>query len=313
MLLEIKNIVAEPEKDINWELPAIPDRLKPRCLSDLIKEIPEFQKALLPNSRWAITQINRALKNNQFIEPSRETKKRNLYSNVALAIDRGAILLRGQIKNELLIQRLQQYDDYGKKLATIIEKFEPIAQDSIFSRETAGYLFLLGKLEPIFRGFRPISDIKALGLPSQFKRTTIEKWLTEIVSDEVSEEILDLLICLDKLRLPGQFHDNPIFGGIGPVLGSDGDWITGDTLVELKCTVRGMKREYVVQVVCYAALSKIGSKTSTIPPINKIAICFPRQSSVIVGSIEDWLRVFGAPSPEIVFKSIENYFSSYKL
>lgn len=290
MLLEIKDIVSEPDIDPNWNLPAIPKRLKLKCLSDLIKEIPEFQKALLPNSRWTITQLNRALRKNQFIAPSEETKKRNLYSSVALAIDRGALLMRGQIENEILIQFLQQYDDYGKKLGKIIERFEPIAQDSIFSRETVGYLFLLGKLEPIFRGFRPISDVKEHGLPSQLKSESIKNWLTEIVSDEVSEEIIELLRILNKLQLPGQFHANPIFGGIGPIFGSDGDWITGETLVELKCTVSGIKREYVVQIVCYSALGKIGPIANSIPPINQLAICLPRQSSIIVGSIDDWVK-----------------------
>ena len=255
---------------------------------------------------------NWALRKNQFIAPSEETKKGNLYSSVALAIDRGALLLRGDLENKKLLQFLKHYKEHGNDLGIIINKFESIAQNEPFSKETAGYLFLLGKLEPIIRGFRPFSDVIEDGLPSNLSTDSISNWLSDIISADLSSEIIDLLNVISKLQLKGHFFANPIFGGIGPISGSDGDWITGETLVELKCTVRGVKREYVAQIICYSALKKIGPKAATIPPINKLALCLPRQSSIVVGSVDEWLSAFGAPPSEFVYRSIEEYFSSYK-
>jgi hypothetical protein len=320
MQLNIKDIVPEPKVATDWRLSKISNKLRPKSLSDLLKDIPEFQRELLPNSRQAITQINRALRKNQFIAPSEETKKGNLYSSVALAIDRGALMLRDEIDNNRLITTLKIHNKYGNKkykdhrnaIVIIINKFESIAQNEPFSKETAGYLFLLGKLEPIIRGFRPFSDVIEHGLPSNLSTDSIRNWLSDIISADLSSEIIDLLNVISKLQLKGHFFANPIFGGIGPISGSDGDWITGETLVELKCTVRGVKREYVAQIICYSALNKIGPKAATIPPINKLALCLPRQSSIVVGSVDEWLSAFGAPPSEFIYKSIEEYFSSYK-
>lgn len=312
MVLGIKEIVSIPDLDPDWVLPSLPRDIRPKCLSDLLKEIPEFQKALLPNSRWAITQINRVLRTKKFIEPCNEIKEKNLYSSVALAVDRGALLLKNNLKNEEVIEFLQRQGDYGKKIATIIEKFEPIAHDLIYRRETSGYLFLLGKLEPIIRGFRPISDLKEYGLPKRFTNESINKWISGIISKSVADEINLLLKTLNKLQLSGEVYPNPIFGGIGPIFGSDGDWISGDTLVELKCTVSGIKRQYVAQIICYSWLGKSGPISSTIPKINDLAICLPRQSSIIVGTIDDWLLAFGAPKFQKVFAAINEYFSSSK-
>lgn len=311
MLLDINNIIKPTEVNSEWKLPKLSQDIRPKCLTDLLEDIPEFQRALLPNSRFTVTQINRILKTRPFIKASDYTIKNSLYSSVALAVDRGALLLFGQDIIKKPIKFLNTFGNYEHHLANIIEKFAPLARDIIYNEETAGWLYLLGRLEPVMRGFRPISDVKIKKLPTRFTSKSISYWLSSIISKSAANEISSLIKIIEKLQLPGEIFPNPIFGGIGPIFGSDGDWISGETLVELKCTVRGMKREYIAQIICYAALSKIGTQSKKIPMIKQLAICLPRQSSMIVGSIDDWLRAFGAPSSSIVFKSIENYFSSY--
>jgi DHA1 family tetracycline resistance protein-like MFS transporter len=227
MQLNIKDIVPEPKVATDWRLSKISNKLRPKSLSDLLKDIPEFQRELLPNSRQAITQINRALRKNQFIAPSEETKKGNLYSSVALAIDRGALMLRDEIDNNRLITTLKIHNKYGNKkykdhrnaIVIIINKFESIAQNEPFSKETAGYLFLLGKLEPIIRGFRPFSDVIEHGLPSNLSTDSIRNWLSDIISADLSSEIIDLLNVISKLQLNGHFFANPIFGQLSDKYG----------------------------------------------------------------------------------------------
>lgn len=89
---------------------------------------------------------------------------------------------------------------------------------------------------------------------------------------DVADEIRTLLATVSALQPVGEFFPNPVFGGLGPIKGSDGDWIAGDTLVELKCTVRPVKREYVVQLLCYAALSRLPHNKSRIPELRSTGI-----------------------------------------
>ena len=82
----------------------------------------------------------------------------------------------------------------------------------------------------------------------------------------MTDEIVRLLRSLKEIRIRGTMFANPIFGSVGPILGSDGDWVVADTLVELKCVVGGVKRCHVAQLICYYALSQLPDRRDTLPP-----------------------------------------------
>ena len=92
-------------------------------------------------------------------------------------------------------------------------------------------------------------------------------------------------------------------------MGSDGDWIAGDTLVELKCTVSGIQREFITQVICYFALSRLPDRQKRLPDFSNLAFCLPRQSATVTGTVDEWLSAFGAPQSSIVVNAIHQYFS----
>jgi len=309
MYLAIDDVVKLPDFDYEWKLPKMRKDIKPRCLTDLLETIPDFQKFLLPNSRSAITQINRVLRKQSFIPPTEFTKNKNLYSSIALAVDRGSLHLYGVNISDKPVRFLQKSGE--KKLSIIIEKFSRFAKKKNFNQETAAWLYLIGRLDPIMRGFRPISDIKIKSLPKKMTKQTIKYWLKNLIPKTVSDEIIRILESLKKILPVGSIYPNPVFGGIGPIMGSDGDWICDDMLVELKCTINGVNRKHVTQIICYSALSEIKPTSKKIPKIKKLGILLPRQSSLIVGSINDWLLSFGAPTKEIVYPAIEKYFKSY--
>lgn len=101
------------------------------------------------------------------------------------------------------------------------------------------------------RGFRPLSDVELGVVPRRLSPQAAAQCLADVLADDVAEEIADLVTALRTVRPRGRIRPNPVFGGIGAVLGSDGDWIARDTLVELKCVVNGVAREHIVQLLCY--------------------------------------------------------------
>ncbi|MBM3859834.1 MAG: hypothetical protein FJ395_09315 [Verrucomicrobia bacterium] len=311
MVLSIREIAASPPVNSAWALPPLRHDIKPACLTDLLQQIPEFQRALFPNSRRAVTQINRALKAGRFIPASDDTRRGSLYSSVALAVDRGALSLAGHDITTRAIQHLESCGGKSAKLASALKVYSPVTQDILESRDAVGWLYILGRLEPVIRGFRPISDIDLHALPNRLTKSAVRTWLAGAVPIAIGNEIVQLLRNVQSLQLSGRFFPNPVFGGIGAAMGSDGDWIAGDTLVELKCTLSGVKREHIVQIICYAALSQQPYVAAKIPPFTNLAICLPRQSAIIVGTIEDWMTTCGAPSSGVVFDAILHYFGQW--
>jgi hypothetical protein len=310
MFLQVRDIVKTVESPKLWSLPTLRMDIQPACLTDLFSQIPEFGAALLPSSRSAITQLNRALKSMISIPPSEETRRMSLYSSVALAVDRGALFLSGHDIVSTPLRLLKAYrNNSTKRLAQALEVYKAPERGVFNRRDIIGLLYVLGRLEPVFRGLRPLSDIDTTQLPTQLSHRSVQQWLERIVAPGVSDEIVQLLRSLQSISLPGIVYPNPVFGGLGPIIGSDGDWIAGDTLVELKCTVSGMQREFVAQVICYFALGQLPDRQNQLPHISNLAICLPRQSATVMGTVDEWLSAFGAPQSSIAVNAIHQYFS----
>lgn len=310
MLLQVRDIVKTLDPPRVWSLPAPRRDIRPACLTDLFSQIPEFGAALLPSSRSAITQLNRALKSAVSIPPSEETRRMSLYSSVALAVDRGALFLSGHDVVSAPLRLLKaRGKNAAKRLAQALEVYKPPGPRHFNRRDIIGLLYVLGRLEPVFRGFRPLSDVDTTQLPTRLSHRSVQQWLERIVAPGVSDEIVQLLRSLQSISLPGIVYPNPVFGGLGPIIGSDGDWIAGDTLVELKCTVSGMQREFVTQVICYFALSRLPDRQKRLPHFSNLAICLPRQSATVTGTVDEWLGAFGAPQSSIIVNAIHQYFS----
>jgi hypothetical protein len=310
MLLQVRDIVRTVEPPGAWSLPPPRPDIRPACLTDLFRQIPEFGRALLPSSRSAITQLNRALKSRIYIPPSEETRRLRLYSSVALAVDRGALLLSGHdvVFNPLLALRARG-NKVATRLAEALEVYDLPVRGIFNRRDVIGLLYVLGRLEPVFRGFRPLSDVDTTRLPALLSHQSVRQWLERIVAPSVGDEIVRLPRSLRGIRPSGIVYPNPIFGGLGPIIGSDGDWIADDTLVELKCTMSGMQREFVTQVMCYFALSRLPDRQNRLPHFSKLAVCLPRQSATVVGTVDEWLSAFGAPQSSVVVNAIHHYFS----
>lgn len=292
--IEIGNILP-PNPVHGWKLPPVPDN-RYEALSNLLPSLTDFQSALCPSSRTGLTKLNRALRDRQVARNPNSGWDRTQYSRIALAVDRGALFLCGaDITSETIswLEARPQRDAH--KLAAALQTFRPAKEDQSLDASVIGWLYLLGALDTICRGFRPLSDIDVAGLKPNAGLQDVTEWLAQRVAPDVTDDIRTLLATVSALQPAGEFFPNPVFGGLGPIRGSDGDWIAGDTLVELKCTVGPVKRDYVAQLLCYAALSRLPHNESRIPNFGRLGLMLPRQSAIVTGTIEDWLGAFGAP------------------
>jgi len=312
MLLNIAEIVSNRPLHETWRLPSPRVDLAPTCLTDLLATIPEFRHALLPAGRSAITRINRVMKAAVHIPPCEETRRMGLYSSVGLAVDRGALLLLGQDITSTPLQLLKKYPGpVARRLIHALEVYK-LPNHADFARpDLIGLLYVLGTLEPVFRGFRPLSDVDISRLSSHGSHRSVQRWLEQVLEPSIGDEIATLLQTVAEIAPDGPVHPNPIFGHFGPILGSDGDWIAADTLVELKCTTSGMRTAFLIQLLCYYALSQLPDRQQQLPRISKLAVCLPRQSTTVIGTVDAWLQAFGAPSSPIVVEAIHQYFGTY--
>lgn len=269
---------------------------RPASLTDALARNNAFTAALLPHSRHAVTVLNRRLRREPPILPSATTVNRQLYSSVALAVDRGALYVRGVDVTSRPVKQLARGGAVATRIALALEAYLPPRRRLRDNSAAIGWLYTLGRLEPVLRGFRPLSDIDTESLPTTVTRTSAARWFATLLTDDVAQEIAALLGALSVARLGGVLRPNPIFGGIGEILGSDGDWIVGDTLVELKCVVGGVRREHVAQLLCYYALDRLRAHGKCAYGFSKLALLLPRQRSIIHGGIADWLAAFGGPS-----------------
>ena len=184
----------------------------------------------------------------------------------------------------------------------------PTARGLFHNRAAIGWLYALGGLDVARRGFIPLSDVITSPLPTRIDVEQTRRWFESLISVDMSDEIVRLLRSLKEIRIRGTISANPVFGGIGPILGSDGDWVVADTLVELKCVVDGVRRRNVAQLVCYHALSQLADRSERLPLFSRLALCLPRQSATITGTVNEWLYAFGAPRKEIVVEALHRCF-----
>lgn len=300
MRIALSDVVGPAPDQGDWKCPVM-RFAQPGSLSDVLKRQPGILRALLPDSRRAITQLNRALRRQRQIVPSDVTKRLRLHSTVAQAVDRGVLYLYGhdigaQPKRYLADRSLSAP---AERLREALEVYEPPRHGVLRHLDALAWFYVLGTLEPVMRGFRPLSDIPVADMPKHITVRSVTVWLERMLAPEISDEISNLLRSVRDSRVPGVFTPNPVFGGVGIVTGSDGDWISGNTLVEMKCAVSGVRTEHVAQLLIYYALDRLGSRDDTTSPrFDNLALCMPRQSATVVGRVDEWLRAFGGPNRE---------------
>lgn len=254
----------------------------------------QFLNALLPCARPAVKALNNSIRRDTPVPVSGTTKALNLYSRVASAVDRGCLYLSGHDPVSPIIPWLKRNGTPGNRIATICELYSAPTRGVLRSRAAIGWFYLLGMLDPIRRRFRTFSDIDLTALPLRPRKLDVTHWLENLVPDDVALETADLLRAVRDARILGRFSPNPVFGGTGVVTGSDGDWIAGDTLVELKCVVR-VKREHIAQLLCYYAFDQLMTHGHSPYGFTDLALRLPRQRCSIVGSVDEWLAAFGGP------------------
>lgn len=301
----VRDLVGTVPPQDDWTLPEIPDTVWPAALTDLLKQVPDLQSALMPWSRRTVIALNRHLRSIPGIPPTAATVQGRYHSAIGLAVDRAALVrLGGDILADpiwWLKHRIR------RNLWTwIVRALElaPLRKDSDLRDPAAlGALFVLGRMQPWQRGFVPWSVV--FQNPPQYGgEPTPEEahaWLAGEIPPGTREELAELLECLESMTLPGPYTLNPIFGSLGPIRGSDGDWIAGSTLVELKVVQGGLQRAHVAQVLTYALLAEEHVARSVLPPITEIAMCLPRQRALLIGTPDEWLGAFGAPPARVAF------------
>jgi hypothetical protein len=307
--LQIADFVRPSTCVRDWSIPEPRTTLPPACLTDLLAQSPELQKALLPKSRGTITLLNKALNQAPLIAPSETTRTRQLYSRVALTVDRAALFIAGcNVWSEPLTYLRSRNDNHARALWKVIHGFKPPTTRAKLDKACLAWLFALGGIEPVMRGFRPLSDVELGVVPRRLSPETAAQCLADVLSDDVAEEIAALVTALRAIRPRGRVRPNPAFGGTGAVLGSDGDWIAGDTLVELKCVVAGVERQHVAQLLCYYAFDRINARTGGGYGFCKLALVLPRQATTIIGAVDEWLASFGGPAADLMVPEVKRYF-----
>lgn len=292
-------------------IPALRRPARSACLTDFLDVTPDLLDGLLPQSRRSIAKLNRRLLSLPQIHASATTVNRRLYSPVAGAVDRGVLYLSGFDVSTRVAKRVATHPR-GARLAKALKAYMPPRRGVLRSRSAMGWLYVLGALEPVLRGFRTLDDIDTSTLAAAVGEASARAWLSRVIPDDVSDEIAELLRCVGRIRIPGPVLANPVFGGLGPVIGSDGDWIAGDTLVELKCTTGGVRRKHVAQLLAYYVFDQSLAHGRKRPyGFTRLALCLPRQSCTVVGTVDEWLQAFGAPKPDVFVRGCAQWFARY--
>ena len=309
MQLNIAQFAVIPP-DGSWSL-AAPRRAPAwASLTDVLPQIPEFTRSLLPNARRVVTAVNRAARAGNPVPPSDATRAGSLYSVVGQSVDRGALFFSGADVVAIPLKRLRSGSEPAQRIARVLETYRCPRSGGLRNQAFLGWLTLLGMLEPVLRGFRPLSDIDVSQLPKRPNGAASAIWLSRIVPATTLQEIAELLRRVRDTRVRGHVIANPVFGGIGPVIGSDGDWIAGRTLVELKCTVSGMKSIHVAQLICYFVFDQMRAHGRQPYGFDSLALSLPRQGVTVVGAVDDWLSAFGAPSSATVVPAVAAWLDS---
>lgn len=294
MHVNILELTGSPPRARGCEFAKVLRPIRPACLTDLLKETPEFIDGILPQSRRSMTYLNRWVRARPQLAASEATKARNAFGPVAGAVDRGVLYLSGFDIASRPAARLR-YTRRGARIAAAITEYRPPRKGILGDDAAMGWLFLLAQIDPVLRGFRPLDDVDVSRFPRAINHDSVADWLRTLIAPMIAAEIAQLLRVVRDIRLPGPILANPVFGGVGPISGSDGDWIADDTLVEMKCTTREVQRTYVAQLLCYYALDQLRRGTRRHYGFGRLALCLPRQRCVISGRAEEWLAAFGAP------------------
>lgn len=303
----IADVVWQPARATSFVAP--PDLHHGASLSEWLAKGKAFIDALLPASRLATGMINRFLARRPTVSPCATTCVAKLHSRVALAVDRGVLHLSGQDLATPAIRFLEQLAHRrcrdAHSLARILREYKPPRRGHFKRRDYLGWLYVLGAIDTARRGFRPPSDAITLRFPKRATAASAAAWLAAAIPEDVAVETAELLRSLRACRPRGRFVPNPVLGGTWAFGGSDGDWIAGDTLVELKC-VTSFKRDYAAQLLCYYFVDQ------TRPPserfnFGRLALCLPRQCATLVGTPDDWLAAFGGAPDEIAVDGVLRY------
>jgi hypothetical protein len=233
-----------------------------------------------------------------------------MYGRVGLAIDRAALLFAGQD----ILDRPRQFLARSQLLRLLeVHGATVPKQPHQVRRATIGWLLVIGGLEPVFRGFRPLSDINTTKMPRSARNAaSVRTWLESLVRDDLAVEFISLLQSLTAIMPQGKIIANPVFGGWGSIIGSDGDLIVDDTLIEIKCTLHGIERSHVAQVICYAALNALRQlQGGRHYEFSRLAFCLPRHTCLLTGTIDNWLSVFGAPILPAVVEGLARFATSF--
>lgn len=307
MQLAITDFAAPAVVGEVWHLPPPSPNLKPASLTGVLEQSPDLTRALLPRSRHVVTMINRAARAGSACPAAATTCDRKLHSVVSLAVDRGALYLSGSDVVARPLEWLAQRRGDADRIAKLLRAYAPPRRGVLRDRACLGWFAVLGRMEPIMRGFVPLGDIALDGLPRKLTQESAARWLAETLPADTMEEIAELLRRVRDSRVRGRFVPNPVFGGLGIVAGSDGDWIAGSTLVELKCVNSGMQGVHVAQLLCYHVLDQSRELGREPYGFDSLALMLPRQGVTVAGMIEEWLRAFGAPSATVVVPAVTEW------
>ena len=279
------------------------------CLTDFLEATPDLMDGMLPHSRRTIGYVNRLISARPQTPPSATTKERKLYSPVGGAVDRGVLFLSGFDVAAGPRQALSRRSPRARQIAAALAEYQPPRRGVLRSRSALGWLYLLAVIDPVLRGFRTLDDVDMTAFPGTINHGSVTAWLETLIPIDVSLEIAQLLRTVRDIRLPGPVLANPIFGGLGLVSGSDGDWIAGDTLVEMKCTTGGVQRIHAAQLLCYYVFDQARAHGRRPYGFGRLALCLPRQSCTLVGSVDEWLQAFGAPRVEVFLRVLTSWFN----
>lgn len=312
MHVNILDVAGTPPRARDCVIPPLRRPPVPACLTDFLETTPDLMDGMLPHSRRTIGYINRLVGARPQILPSQTTKDRKLYSPVGGAVDRGVLFLSGFDIAAGPRRSLSQRSTRAKQIATALAEYQPPRRGVLHSRSALGWLYLLAVIDPLLRGFRNLDDVDMTAFPAKINHESAAAWLEALIPADVGLEIAQLLRAVRDIRIPGVVLANPVFGGLGPVSGSDGDWIAGDTLVEMKCTTGGLQRIHVAQLLCYYVFDQARAHGGRRPyGFGRLALCLPRQSCTLVGSIDEWLQAFGAPRAEVFVTRLNDWFTAH--
>lgn len=300
-----------PAREVKqWRLDAPQKKPARAPLSDFLRATPEFTRQLLPQSRSTIAAINCAARTGLAVPASEATRSQSLYSVVGQAVDRGVLHLSGVDIAQPAITWLRGRGPASRQIADAIARYRLPSRGHFHSEAYLGWLAVLGMLDPVRRGYRPLSDINSSLLPRHISPRAARLWFERIIPPQSLAEIAALLRNVRDTRIGGDFFPNPRFGGIGPVIASDGDWISGDTLVELKCTQAGAQAKAVAQLICYFAFDRSRSHGHAPFGFTRLALCLPRQGVLVHGSADEWLAAFGAPPAVHVITEVARWLAA---